>query len=129
MKSTKKYNNNTIQRIFSCSKNLTALCICMCVDRGLLDYNTPICVYWPEFATKNKNEITLADLMRHEAGLANLSNFIDKETMLDQKPSGRMSKLIEESEQDWWILPNSNIINQELKKIGVLITHIQEVLF
>ena len=44
------------------------------------------------------------------------SNFIDKETMLDQKPGGLMSKLIEDSEQDWWTLPNSDIVYPQLKK-------------
>ena len=47
----------------------------MMVDRGLLDYDEPVCKYWPEFAKNGKDRITLADVLRHESGLSSF-NFI-----------------------------------------------------
>ena len=47
---------------------------------GLLKYSDKICSHWPEFAENGKSEITIADLMRHESGLASLDQSI--------KPSG-----------------------------------------
>ena len=40
------------------------------VDKGLLDYRDPISKYWPEFTAYQKGSMEIADLMRHEAGMA-----------------------------------------------------------
>ena len=44
----------------------------MMVDQGLLQYNDKITKHWPEYAIKDsdKADTTIADVMRHEAGLA-----------------------------------------------------------
>ena len=42
------YNANSIQQVFSSTKNLTAICMAMAVDRGLLDYAAAVASYWPE---------------------------------------------------------------------------------
>ena len=44
----------------------------MLVDRGLLDYGAKVAKYWPEFGQNGKQDLTIADLMRHEAGLHGL---------------------------------------------------------
>jgi CubicO group peptidase (beta-lactamase class C family) len=49
----------------------------MLVDRGLLDYDAPVCDYWPEFAQGGKGEITLRQLMCHEAGLYHIRSMVD----------------------------------------------------
>ena len=41
----------------------------MAKDRGLLDYADKISKHWPEFGQEGKEDITIADLMRHECGL------------------------------------------------------------
>jgi len=38
-------------------------------DKGLIDYNEKVCTYWPEFANNKKENITVAQVLRHEAGL------------------------------------------------------------
>ena len=38
--------------------------------QGLLKYTEKISTYWPEFGQNGKENITVADLLRHEAGLA-----------------------------------------------------------
>ena len=38
--------------------------------QGLMKYTEKISTYWPEFGQNGKEDITVADLLRHEAGLA-----------------------------------------------------------
>mmetsp|Transcript_44807 Transcript_44807/g.71579 ORF Transcript_44807/g.71579 Transcript_44807/m.71579 type:complete len:476 (-) Transcript_44807:130-1557(-) len=66
----KEYNAESVQVCFSCSKAMTSIVIAMQVEKGLLNYDAKVSSYWPEFAQKNKGDITLGDVLRHEAGLA-----------------------------------------------------------
>ena len=45
--------------------------------RGLLDYKEPVCRYWPEFAQKNKDQITLDTLLSHRVCIPNTSSSPD----------------------------------------------------
>ncbi|MGH3382212.1 MAG: serine hydrolase domain-containing protein [Actinoallomurus sp.] len=40
-------------------------------ERGLLDYDTPVAEYWPEFGVRGKAGITLAHVLTHSAGVHN----------------------------------------------------------
>lgn len=55
--------------IFSSTKGLTAMCAALLVSRGLLDYDETVSTYWPEFAQNGKEDITVRQLLSHEAGL------------------------------------------------------------
>ena len=67
------YSADTLQVIFSSSKVVAALCVCMLEDRGLLSYDEPVAQrLWPEFGQQDKGAITVADVLRHEAGLTAL---------------------------------------------------------
>jgi len=69
------YNADSTQLVFSCGKNLEALMLAMAVDKGWLDYSRPIAYYWPEFGANGKENITVADLLRHETGLCRFIGF------------------------------------------------------
>ena len=47
----------------------------MLVDRRLLQYSDKISLHWPEFADFGKTDITIADVLRHESGLAKFNNY------------------------------------------------------
>jgi CubicO group peptidase (beta-lactamase class C family) len=53
---TKKepYTSDTLQLVYSTSKGVMAAAIALCVERGWLDYDTPVAKYWPEFAANGK---------------------------------------------------------------------------
>lgn len=53
---TKKepYTSDTLQVVFSLSKGVIGAAIALCVERGWLDYDTPIAKYWPEFGVNGK---------------------------------------------------------------------------
>ena len=60
------------------------------VDRGLLDYDTPIAHYWPEFAQHGKGNVTVAQLMRHQAALATPSQPITLDDIGDPDQLARV---------------------------------------
>ena len=45
---------------------VAAICLAILVDRGLLDYDKPVAHYWPEFAQKGKDKITVRQLLGHK---------------------------------------------------------------
>ena len=90
------YSLDSLQNIFSSGKNITSLVIAILVDRGLLDYEQRISDIWPEFAQGGKQEITLAQLMRHEAGLYLFSRPLEmSELTTENITNGKMSSIIE----------------------------------
>jgi len=72
------FSANSLVNVFSSGKSLEAIAIAFLVTKGLLSYDAKITQYWPEFGAKGKDGLTVADLMRHEAGLANFDTSIDR---------------------------------------------------
>ena len=73
---------NTGAMVFSATKGMAATVVHRLVDRGLLDYDTPVAEYWPEFGANGKSDITVRDVLRHRAGLSHLRG-ITKDDLLD----------------------------------------------
>jgi len=67
---TKQWEKNTIVNVYSTTKFMTAICIHMLVDRGLLDLDAPVAKYWPEFAQAGKENLPVRYLLSHTSGLA-----------------------------------------------------------
>ena len=76
------YTGDSLTNVFSSTKSITAIAMAALVDLGLINYSDKICQHWPEFAENEKGDVTIADLMRHEAGLANFDTPIDMEDTL-----------------------------------------------
>lgn len=75
------FSPDTLVNIFSSGKSLAALAMASLVDQGHLDYNEKISTYWPEFAANGKGDLIVADLMRHEAGLAAFNTSLPPEDL------------------------------------------------
>ena len=63
------WNEDTLQLVFSTTKGAAAICVARLVDAGLISYDDPVATHWPEFAANGKGEITIAQMMSHQAGL------------------------------------------------------------
>ena len=50
---------DTMAVSYSTTKGLTATCLHVLADRGLVDYQAPVSKYWPEFAQNGKEKITV----------------------------------------------------------------------
>ncbi len=66
---TLPWTADTLANVWSTTKGVTAICVAVLVDRGLLDYAAPVARYWPEFAQNGKAAITVSQLLSHQAGL------------------------------------------------------------
>jgi CubicO group peptidase (beta-lactamase class C family) len=67
--STTPVDGDTLFTAFSISKGITATCIHILADRGLVQYDAPVARYWPEFAAHGKATITLRHVLTHQAGI------------------------------------------------------------
>jgi CubicO group peptidase (beta-lactamase class C family) len=56
--------------VSSTTKGMAALAIALANSRRLIDYEERVATYWPEFAQAGKGEITVRQLLGHQAGLA-----------------------------------------------------------
>lgn len=63
------WSADTLQLVFSTTKGAAAICIARLVEAGLISYGDTVATYWPEFAASGKGEITIAQMMSHQAGL------------------------------------------------------------
>ncbi len=64
-----KWEEDTKVIVFSTTKGLAAMCLAMAHSNGWLDYDEKVATYWPEFAQNGKENITVRQLLAHEAGL------------------------------------------------------------
>ena len=65
-------SSDTLVNVWSVGKGVVALAVAMLVERGKLDYAAPVAQYWPEFAANGKQDITVDQVMSHQAGLDGL---------------------------------------------------------
>ncbi|MGW0497692.1 serine hydrolase domain-containing protein [Streptomyces sp. NPDC003007] len=69
---SRPWERDTLVNVWSTTKGPVALCAHLLVDRGLLDLDAPVAVYWPEFAAAGKEKVLVRHLLSHRAGLAGL---------------------------------------------------------
>ena len=67
------WSSNTLVNIYSTTKGLAALAVAILCDEGLIDYDQKVAHYWPEFGQAGKANITVAELLSHQAGLSGVS--------------------------------------------------------
>jgi CubicO group peptidase (beta-lactamase class C family) len=75
------FTADSLVNVFSSGKSLEAIAVASLYSRGLVKYDARITDYWPEFGANGKEGVTVADLMRHEAGLANFDTSLDMEDL------------------------------------------------
>ena len=63
------WQERTMVIVHSATKGLAAMTLALAQSRGWLDYEAPVCRYWPEFAQEGKAGITVRQLLAHQAGL------------------------------------------------------------
>ncbi|WP_264077679.1 serine hydrolase domain-containing protein [Mycolicibacterium houstonense] len=81
---TQYWTADTGAMVFSATKGMASTIIHRLVDRGLLEYDTPVSAYWPEFGANGKSAVTVRQVMAHEAGLSQL-NGVSKADLLDHE--------------------------------------------
>ena len=67
------WQRDTMVNMFSTTKGIAALAIAVAVSRGLFGYDDKVADHWPEFAQAGKADVTVRQLLCHQAGLCALS--------------------------------------------------------
>lgn len=80
---TRPWRDDTIVGVYSTTKTMTALTALLLADRGELDFAKPVARYWPEFAAAGKQDVTVAQLMSHSAGLCGWREPITRDDLYD----------------------------------------------
>jgi len=96
------FNGDSITNVFSSTKNLTSLAVAMLVDRGHLKYEDKISQHWQAFGQNGKEDITLADLMRHEAGLTMFDHEFDPEDFWPTNIKRNNVGIVIEKKKPYW---------------------------
>jgi len=68
-KKLEPWNENTLVLLFSASKGVTAITTAMAISNGLFGYNDKIGKYWHSFACNGKEDITVSQMLCHQAGI------------------------------------------------------------
>jgi CubicO group peptidase (beta-lactamase class C family) len=80
---TRSWLEDTLVVVYSTSKGLSAVAVALARSRGLLDYDERVATYWPEFAQNGKDEVTVRQLLAHEAGVAAVDAPLTPRTLAD----------------------------------------------
>jgi len=92
------WEHDTLVVIHSATKGLAAMTLAIAHSRGWLDYERPVCEYWPEFAQHRKQRITVRQLLAHQAGLFAIDEPVDRATVADPD---RMAVILARQKPAW----------------------------
>ncbi|MGW4158553.1 serine hydrolase domain-containing protein [Streptomyces sp. NPDC004788] len=76
-------DSDSLFHSYSTGKGVTATLVHVLVERGLLDYDTPVAHYWPEFGAHGKDRATVRDALTHRTGVPQLPPAITAEELFD----------------------------------------------
>jgi len=77
------WERDTVVVVHSATKGLAAMTLAIAHSRGWLDYEERVCTYWPEFAQQGKEQITVRQLLAHQAGLFAINEPVDYSIVAD----------------------------------------------
>jgi CubicO group peptidase (beta-lactamase class C family) len=77
------WEQDTMVLVNSTTKGLSAMALAIAHSRGWLDYEERVCKYWPEFAQQGKENVTVRQLLAHQAGLFALDEAVDRSLVAD----------------------------------------------
>ena len=75
------WEKDTLVLVFSTTKGFSALAVAVAHSQRLLDYDEKVATYWPEFAQNGKGNITVRQLLEHQAGLCAIDEPLDLEML------------------------------------------------
>jgi CubicO group peptidase (beta-lactamase class C family) len=72
-----------LQGVFSSTKGVSGVCIALLVQQGILDLDTRVSRYWPEFAGGGKGDVTVRVALSHQAGIPGVEPQLALEEVID----------------------------------------------
>jgi len=75
------WEEDTLVLVFSTTKGLSAMAMAVAHSQKLFDLDEKVATYWPEFAQQGKENITVRQLLSHQAGLCAIDVSLNPEIM------------------------------------------------
>ena len=118
--------SHLFQCIFSSGKSIAAIVVAQYVEKNLLNYSEKVSKYWPEFGQNDKENITLADVLRHESGLSWLDHTFAKEDFYSENiKANKIGEIIEKCAQkfpgktsrEYHLISRGCILNEIIRRV------------
>jgi CubicO group peptidase (beta-lactamase class C family) len=77
------WEEDTLVLVFSTTKGMASLAVAVAHSQGLFDYDEKVAAYWPEFADASKGQVTVRQLLSHQAGLSAIDEPMDLDMLGD----------------------------------------------
>lgn len=95
---TRPWGRDGIVNIYSVGKAMTAICVLRLIEEGRVDLEAPVATYWPEFAQAGKADLSVRQLLTHQAGMIAIRKNLPPGSFLDWDV---MTSALAEQEP-WW---------------------------
>ncbi len=92
------WERDTVTTVFSTTKGVSALAMALAHSRGYFEWDDPVARHWPEFAQAGKAEITLRQLLAHQAGLSAVDTPLDPALLGDPD---RLAEVLAAQRPSW----------------------------
>ena len=69
IKTGEPWEEDTVSIVFSTTKGVSSMAVAHAHSKGLFDYDDKVSKYWSEFAVNGKEDITIRQVLSHQAGL------------------------------------------------------------
>ncbi len=92
------WTEDTLVLMFSATKGMAAAAMAHAHAQGLFAYDDPVAVHWPAFGQHGKAEVTVRELLAHQAGVAAIDDTLTPERIADR--NGLMA-LLAAKVPDW----------------------------
>ncbi|BBY32953.1 EstA family serine hydrolase [Mycolicibacter minnesotensis] len=92
------WEQGTMVNVFSSTKGVAALAVALAVSRGLFGYDDTVATHWPEFAQAGKGDVTIRQLLGHQAGLSALK---PAPTLADVADPDRLAPMLAAQKPLW----------------------------
>lgn len=92
------WEEDTVGVVFSSTKGMSSLAFSILHSKGLLDFDEKVAAYWPEFAFNNKQNITVRQLLAHQAGLFTNDKSLSYDILTD---ANRLSDCLAKQKPYW----------------------------
>jgi CubicO group peptidase (beta-lactamase class C family) len=92
------WEEGTMALVHSTTKGMAGLAMALAQSRGLFDYEERVSSYWPEFAQQGKGQVTVRQLLSHQAGLFALDERPTRSLVADPD---RLAKVLARQRPAW----------------------------
>ncbi|RLA43116.1 MAG: hypothetical protein DRR06_12875, partial [Gammaproteobacteria bacterium] len=80
---SKPWEAGTLINTYSTTKGMAATVVGVLADEGLINYDAKVADYWPEFAAAGKQDVTVAQLLSHQAGICGPRKRVEMDEIYD----------------------------------------------